>query len=371
MSAKRDYYEVLGVSRSAGQDEIKKAFRRLARQYHPDVNKSPEAEARFKEINEAYEVLSDAQKRATYDRFGHAGLQGGGFGDFSGFGFGAFDDLFESFFTGFGARRTGPQKTPRRGEDILTKLTIEFEEAVFGCEKEIEVSRYETCPLCSGSGAEPGSQPVRCPQCNGMGEVRRSAGFFTQIITCPRCGGEGEVVSTPCSQCKGSKRVEVTRRMLVTIDPGVDTGMRLQMSGGGHEGAYGGPPGNLYVSLTVKRHPYFLRQENDILLDLAINFAQAALGDEVEVPTLDGEAKLVIPPGTQTGKTFRLRGEGVPYLRRNGRGDQLVTVRVVTPTNLDDHQKHLFQELAQTLGKEVIPQREKGIFGKVKDAFGA
>jgi molecular chaperone DnaJ len=371
MNARRDYYEVLGVSQSAGQDEIKKAFRRLARQYHPDVNKSPDAEAKFKEINEAYEVLSDAQKRATYDRFGHAGLQGGGFGDFSGFGFGAFDDLFESFFTGFGARRTTARKSPRRGEDIQTRLTIDFEEAVFGCEKEIEVSRYETCRHCSGSGAEPGTQPVRCPQCNGMGEVRRSAGFFTQIMTCPRCGGEGEVVSSPCSQCQGKKRVEVPRKLLITIDPGVDTGMRLQMSGGGHEGAYGGPPGNLYVSLTVKRHPYFRRQENDILLDLPINFAQAALGDEVEIPTLDGEERLVIPPGTQTGKTLRLRGKGVPYLRRNGRGDQLVTVRVVTPANLDDHQKHLFQELAKTLGKEVIPQKEKGIFDKVKDAFGA
>jgi molecular chaperone DnaJ len=366
MSAKRDYYEVLGVSRSADQDEIKKAFRRLARQYHPDVNKSSDAEAKFKEINEAYEVLSDTQKRAAYDRFGHAGLQGGGFGDFSDFGFGAFDDLFESFFRGFGARRT----TARRGEDVHTRLTIDFEEAIFGCEKEVEVSRYETCSHCSGSGAEPGTQPVRCPQCNGMGEVRRSAGFFTQIMTCPRCGGGGEVVSSPCSQCKGKKRVEASRKLLITIDPGVDTGMRLQMSGGGHEGAYGGPPGNLYVSLTVERHPYFRRQENDILLNLSINFAQAALGDEVEVPTLDGEEKLVIPPGTQTGKTFRLRGKGVPYLRRNGRGDQLVTVRVVTPTKLDDHQKHLFQKLAKTLGKEVIPQREKGIFDKVKNAFG-
>jgi molecular chaperone DnaJ len=370
MSAKRDYYEVLSVSRSASPDEIKRAFRRLARQYHPDVNKSPDAEAKFKEINEAYEVLSDPERRSTYDRFGHTGLQGRGFGDFSDFGFGAFDDLFESFFTGF-ARRTTARRAPRRGEDIHTRLTIDFEEAVFGCEKEIEVSRYETCPHCSGSGAEPGTQPLRCPQCNGIGEVRRSAGFFTQIMTCPRCGGEGEVVSSPCSQCMGKKRVEVSRRMLVTIDPGVDTGMRLQMSGGGHEGAYGGPPGNLYVSLTVERHPYFRRQENDILLNVPINFAQAALGDEVEVPTLDGEEKLVIPPGTQTGKTLRLRGKGVPYLRRNGRGDQLITVRVVTPTSLDDQQKHLFQELAKTLGKEVIPQKEKGIFDKVKDAFGA
>ncbi len=369
MNAKRDYYEVLGVSRSASQDEIKKAFRRLARQYHPDVNKSPDAEAKFKEINEAYEVLSDAEKRAAYDRFGHAGLQGGGFGNF-GFGFGAFDDLFESFFAGFGPRRTASRRTPRRGEDIVTKLTISFEEAVFGCEKEIEIARYETCPHCSGSGAEPGTQPIRCPQCNGMGEVRRSAGFFTQIMTCPRCGGEGEVVSTPCSRCRGNRRVEVTRKMLVTIDPGVDTGIRLQMSGGGHEGAYGGPPGNLYVVLSVEPHPYFLRQENDILLDLPINFAQAALGDEIEVPTLDGQEKLVIPPGTQTGKTFRLRGKGVPYLRRNGRGDQLVTVRVVTPTNLTDYQKHLLQELAKTLGKEVIPQKERGFFDKVRDALG-
>jgi molecular chaperone DnaJ len=223
MNARRDYYEVLGVSRSATQDEIKKAFRRLARQYHPDINKNPGAEAKFKEINEAYEVLSDTQKRATYDRFGHAGLQGGGFSDFSDFGFGAFDDLFESFFTGFGARRTTARRAPRRGEDILTKLTIGFEEAVFGCEKEIEVSRYETCPRCSGSGAEPGTQPLRCPQCNGMGEVRRSAGFFTQITTCPRCGGEGEVVSSPCSQCKGNKRVEVTTKALMAVPRATST----------------------------------------------------------------------------------------------------------------------------------------------------
>jgi len=370
MSAKRDYYTVLGVDRQATEEEIKKAFRRLARQYHPDVNKSPDAEARFKEINEAYEVLSDREKRAMYDRFGHAGPQAGfgGFGDFG------FEDLFESFF---GGMRAGPaaRQGPARGADLRYDLTIEFAEAIFGCEKEIVVPRHETCPQCQGSGAEPGTQPIRCPQCNGTGEVRRQQqtflGSFIQVTTCPRCHGEREIVTTPCTQCRGQKVVQVERPILVKIPAGVDENTRIRLAGEGEPGTRGGPPGNLYVVVHVKPHPYFHRQENDIIMELGINIAQAALGDRILVPTLDGDEELTIPPGTQTGELFRLRGKGVPYLRRNGRGDQLVVVRVLTPTRLTPKQKELLRELGKTLGKEVIQEPEKNFFDRVKEAFGA
>jgi molecular chaperone DnaJ len=373
MSAtKRDYYEVLGVSRNASADEIRKAYRRLARQYHPDVNKSPDAEARFKEINEAYEVLSDDQKRAAYDRYGHAGPQVGGFGDMGGFG--GFGDIFEDLFAGFGMRARAAQRGPRRGADLHLDLTITFEEAAFGTEKELEIPRLETCPRCAGSGAEPGTSPIRCPQCNGTGEVRRVQqsilGSFVNVTTCPRCGGEGEVVTSPCGECHGQKRVQVTRKISVSIPAGVDDETRVRLEGQGEAGMYGGPPGNLYVVLHVQPHPYFQREDSDILLELPINIVQAALGDEVEVPTLDGPQKLVIPPGTQHGKSFRLKGKGVPRLHRAGRGDQIVTVRVVIPTNLDEKQKQLLRELGKTLRKETIPQADKGFFGKVKDALG-
>lgn len=370
MSPKRDYYEILGVSRNASEAEIKRAYRRLARQYHPDVNKGPEAEERFKEINEAYEVLSDPEKRATYDRFGHAGPPGLGF---EGFGFRDPFEIFEEVFGfGFGPRPRRARYAPQRGGDLRYNLTISFEEAVFGCEKEIEIPRMETCPLCHGSGAEPGTTPVRCPQCNGTGEVRHARqsifGSFVTVTTCPRCGGEGEVVSTPCHECHGRKWVERVRKIVVEIPAGVDNGSQIRLLGEGEPGRYGGPPGDLYVAISVERHRYFRRQDNNILLELPINIAQAALGDEVEVPTLEGVAKLSIPPGTQTGKTFRLRGKGVPYLHGDGLGDQLVTVYVVTPTHLNEHQKKLLLELAKTLGKEVIPQ-EKGFFDRIRDAF--
>jgi molecular chaperone DnaJ len=372
MADKRDYYDVLGVGRSASQDEIKKAYRGLARQYHPDVNKSPDAEAKFKEINEAYEVLSDQEKRATYDRFGHAGVQGrwGDFGDF-GFGFSGFGDIFEDLF-GFGPR-TRTRRAPRRGTDLRYDLALSFKEAVFGCEKELEIARYETCPRCRGSGAEPGTNPIRCPQCNGTGEVRRTQqsilGSFINVTTCPRCGGEGEIVTTPCGECRGQKRVRVTRTISVKVPAGVDNGTQIRLAGEGEPGMYGGPMGNLYVVLSVKPHRYFRRQDNNVILELAINVAQAALGDQVMVPTLDGDEILVIPAGTQTGKVFRLRGKGVPYLRRNGRGDQLVIVQVAIPTDLSDEQKELFKDLGKTLGKEVIPQEEKGLLEKIMDFF--
>jgi len=378
MSPKHDYYEVLGIGRGASQDEIKRAYRRLARQYHPDVNKSPDAEERFKEINEAYQVLSDPEMRARYDRFGHAGLEGTAFPDFSSFeGFG---DIFDELFRGFGMGDFGHSRArartrarPQRGADLRYELELTFEEAVFGCEKEIEVPRLETCPHCQGSGAEPGTHPMRCPECNGTGEVRRVQqsilGSLVSVMTCPRCHGEGEVVVTPCRECGGRKRVQVTRTLLVEVPPGVDDGMQIRLSGEGEPGAYGGPPGNLYVVVHVEPHPYLRRQENDLILELGINVAQAALGDEVTIPTLDGEEKLVIPAGTQTGMVFRLRGKGVPYLRRNGRGDMLVVTQVVIPTELTEEQRELFQQLAKTLGREVISQKEKGFLKRLGDIF--
>jgi molecular chaperone DnaJ len=377
MSAKRDYYEVLGVTKGATPEEIKKAFRRLARQYHPDVNKEADAEARFKEINEAYEILSDQDKRAAYDRFGHAASQGGfgggysgGFGDFGGFG--GIEDIFESFFGG--ARTSPARRGPARGSDLRHDLTIEFEEAVFGAEKEIVVPRHETCPQCQGSGAEPGTQPIRCPQCNGTGEVRRQQqtmlGSFVQVTTCPRCQGEREIVTTPCTRCRGRKVVSVERPIVVKIPAGVDDGTRIRLANEGEPGVRGGPGGNLYVVLHVEPHPYFHREDTNILLQLDINVAQAALGDKIKVPTLDGEEEMVIPAGTQTGDTFRLRGKGVPYLQRNGRGDQIVLAHVLTPTKLTKRQKELLNELSKTLGKEVIHQPEKGLLDKLKEALG-
>lgn len=370
MSDKRDYYDVLGVGRSATKEDIKKAYRRLAREYHPDLNKSPDAEARFKEINEAYEVLSDDEKRAAYDRYGHAGLQGG-FADFGGF----TDpfDLFESFFSGF-TRGTTSRRSPRRGADLRYDLTISFEEAVFGTEKDLEVPRLETCRRCGGSGAEPGTSPIRCPECGGSGEVRRVQqsilGSFVSVVTCPRCGGEGEIVNTPCAECRGHKQVRVARKIHVRIPAGVDEGTQIRLAGEGEPGQYGGPPGNLYVIISVKPHPIFKRRENDILLDLYINVAQATLGDTVRVPTLDGDETLTIAPGTQNGKVYRLRGKGVPYLRRNGRGDQLITIHVAIPRELTAEQRALFEKLAQSLGREqVAPNNGKGFFEKVRDAF--
>jgi molecular chaperone DnaJ len=373
MSANRDYYQVLGVGRDASPEEIKKSFRRLARQLHPDVNKNSDAEARFKEVNEAYEVLSDSDKRAAYDRFGHAGPQAGfgGYGDFSGFG--GIEDIFESFFGGV---RTGTsaRRGPMRGADLRYDLTIDFEEAVFGAEKEIVVPRHEACSHCQGSGAEPGTQPIRCPQCNGTGEVRRQQqtilGSFVQVTTCPRCQGEREIVTTPCAHCHGQKVVQVERVIAVKIPAGVDEGTRIRLANEGEPGSRGGPTGNLYVVLHIKPHHHFRRDDNTILLELDINVAQAALGDKVVVPTLDGEEELAIPAGTQTGETFRLRGRGVPYLRRNGRGDQVVLVHVMTPTGLSDEQRDLFAQLGKSLGREVVHQPEKGLLNKLKDVLG-
>jgi molecular chaperone DnaJ len=379
--SKRDYYEVLDVPKGAAKDEIKKAYRKMARKYHPDVSQEPEAETKFKEVNEAYEVLADDQKRDMYDRFGHAGLNnlgGSGFG--SAYDYGGFRDPFEIFeevFGGFGgfSRAGGRQsRRPRRGADLRYELTLEFEEAIFGVEKEIEVPRQETCPTCNGNKAEPGTSPIRCPECNGTGEVRRQAGFFINISTCPRCAGAGEIITSPCRECTGRGHIVNTRRLSVKIPGGVDNGTQIRLSGEGESGVYGGPPGNLYVVIKVKPHAYFRRQEDTVHVELAVNITQAALGDEVEVPTLDGNELMTIPSGTQTGDTIRLRNKGVPRLRRDGttnnRGDQLVTISVRTPVNLDKDQRRLLLELGRTLDREVVPQREKGFFDRLRDAFG-
>ncbi|MFQ5400029.1 MAG: molecular chaperone DnaJ [Anaerolineae bacterium] len=380
MANKRDYYEVLGVPRNASKEEMKKAYRRLARKYHPDINKEADATDRFKEISEAYEVLSDDQMRATYDRFGHAGVQNGGGAGFSGFesGFGSVADIFEEFFGGgFGRRQ---RRGPRRGADLRHDLTISFEEAIFGVEKEIEVARPEICPACRGSGAEPGSQPITCTTCNGSGEVRRVQqsflGNFVNVSTCPTCHGTGELIPNLCHTCHGRKQVRNTRKIKVKIPAGVDSDTQIRLTGEGAPGSNGGPPGNLFVVLTIKKHEFFRRRGDDIWLDLKINMAQAALGDEVTVPTIDGEEKLIIAPGTESGKVYHLRGRGVPRLDRSGRGthigrgDQHVVIQVATPKNLTDEQRQLFQKLARTLGKEVVPQRDKGILSQLKDALG-
>ena len=382
--AKRDYYEILGISRSASAEEIKRAYRKLAKQYHPDIYNGADAEARIKEINEAYEVLGDPQKRSAYDRFGHAGVSGaagagGGYGPTGG-GFTDIGDIFEEIFgAGFGFGRGGGRRQgPVRGEDIRYDLTIEFEEAVLGTEREIEITRHEICPRCHGSGAEPGTHPMKCPTCNGAGQVRQRQqtifGTFVNVTTCPRCKGTGEVVTTPCRECHGTGQVEVTRRLRVKIPAGVQDGTRIRLPGEGEPGQRGGQPGNLYVFLTVKPHKLFRRVDDDILLDLPINIAQAVLGSEVEVPTLDGPKLVKIPPGTQPGKVLRLRGLGVPHLRGSGRGDMLITVDVRIPkhSDLTEEQRALFQRLAQTLTPVTVEERDEhgGFFDRMKEALG-
>ncbi len=357
---KRDYYEILGLRRGANDDEIKRAFRKLAKQYHPDTNLGDKnAAEKFKEIGEAYGVLSDPEKRSLYDRYGHNMPQGGFASDFRGFGF---SDIMEEFF-GFGTR-SAARRGPQPGAHLKYNLTLSFEEAVFGTDKVLEIPRLETCPNCHGSGAEPGTSPVRCPTCQGTGEVRRAQqsifGSFVNVATCPRCGGEGEVVSTPCSNCHGQKRVQATRKISVRVPPGVDDGTQIRLAGEGEAGTRGGPIGNLYVVISVKNHPLFRREGTDLLLDLPVNIVQAALGDEITVQTLDGVVRLTVPPGTQHGKSFRIKDQGVPSLRRNGRGDLVVTVQLVVPRNLNEKQKALLREFARTVEDEAIFDRDKG-----------
>jgi len=369
---KRDYYEALGVDRNADEAVMKKAFRKLAQQYHPDVNPSPEAEAQFKEINEAYQVLSDPQKRAVYDRYGHAGLSGaagaGGYNQ----GFGDLSSIFEDIFGGFaGGRRGGAgRNAPRRGADLRVDISLSFEQAAFGTERELEVPRMEECDRCHASGAEPGSSPERCSTCGGTGEVQRrqQSPLFGTIVTaspCPRCNGAGEIINSPCAKCSGQKRVRVTRKLKVNVPAGVDDGTRIRLAGEGEPGVLGGPAGNLYVVISVEAHPLFVRNEFDLHMELSINIAQAALGATVQIPTLDGAPdKLEIPAGTQTGKSFRKRGLGIPRLQRTGRGDLIVTARIVTPTNLNNEQKELLRRLAESFGDESV-EHKKGFFDRI------
>lgn len=371
----RDYYDILGVSRSASKDDLKQAFRRLARQYHPDVNKAADSEERFKEINEAFAVLSDDEKRAAYDRYGHAGVKGmGGMPDFS-VDLGNFADIFEEFFGmgGFGRSSRGGRNAPRRGADLQQKVVLSFEESVFGVEKEIEITRDEVCTACHGSGAEPGTSPNRCTNCGGSGEVRQVRqtllGSMVQVTTCPTCNGQGEVIATPCRTCNGRGLERKTRKKVVSIPAGVDSGNQIRMAGEGQPGLNGGPVGNLYLVVEVKPHQYFRRRGNDILLDLNINVAQAVLGAEVQIPTVDGPDNLKIPNGIQPGKVLRLRGKGVPHLRGSGRGDQLVVVNVEIPKNLNSEQRRLFEELARSLGSEVRPQ-ERSFLDWLKETLG-
>jgi len=371
----RDYYETLGVPRNASPEDLKGAFRRLARQYHPDVNKSPDAEERFKEINEAYAVLADDERRSIYDRFGHAGVRGaGGVPDFSAdFDFAdIFGDLFG--FGGFGRASRHSRSAPRRGADLQYHLELTFDEAVFGVEKEIEITRDEACSACNGSGAKPGTNPVRCATCNGSGEVRQVRqtilGSMVQVTTCPTCRGQGETISAHCTTCQGRGLERFNRKKVISIPAGVDSGTQIRLAGEGQPGENNGPNGNLYITIQVRPHKFFRRKDYDILLDLNINIAQAVLGADVEIPTVDGTTTLRIPSGTQPGKILHVKGKGVPRLRSNGRGDQRVVINVDIPTRLTGEQRQLFEDLAKNLGSEVRPQ-ERGFLEWLKETLGS
>ena len=385
MATKRDYYEVLGVAQAASADDIKKSYRRLAMKYHPDLNKEPGAEEKFKEITEAYEVLSDQQKRSAYDRYGHSGMNGVGANPFEGFGgMGGFSDILEQFFNSSAGAGAGSQRrTVQRGADLKTTLTLTFEEAIFGTEKQIEINRYDTCGRCKGSRSEPGAETAKCTTCNGTGEVRRVQnsifGQFVNVTVCDRCRGEGRIVTSPCKECRGEGRVRVSKPLMVKIPAGIDSSSQIRISGEGEAGPRGTLPGNLYVGIVIKEHPYFRREDNNILLDLPINFAQAALGDKVEVPTVDGPIEVEIKPGTQNGEVIHLKEHGVPFLKSAGRGEQLVTIYVITPRKLNQEQRQLLEQLARSLPKEPIgkpmdkdsAKDDKGFFGRIKDALGS
>jgi molecular chaperone DnaJ len=379
----RDYYEVLGVPRSATKDDIKKAFRNLARQYHPDVNKAADAESKFKEINEAYGVLSDDDQRSRYDRFGHAGVNGpagGGGGYGGGQGFGSFEDIFEEFFAGFTGQRGGnrPQRTgPQAGGNVMVEVTLDFAEAVTGAEVQVEYERFDPCDTCNATGAAPGTSPVTCPQCNGMGTVRQVRqtfiGSIVQETACPRCGGVGTLIESRCKTCDGTGRTRKRVQKTINIPGGVRDGLEIQYAREGNVGERGGARGTLVVRLRVRPHEYFERRDNDVHYTLVINVAQAALGDKIMIPTVDGEVEMVIPPGTQSGKLMRLRNKGFPRLMSNGtsngRGDQIVTVMVDIPSKLTDEQRRLFEKLGESLGKNPRPVAAKGFFDKMRDLF--
>lgn len=375
----RDYYEILGVPRTASKDDLKQAFRRLARQYHPDVSEAPDAEDRFKEINEAYQVLSDDNKRAAYDRFGHAGVSGMPGGGFNG-GFPDIEDILGEIFGGFGGFGFGGgrrRRGPAPGRDLRHDLRIDFQQAVFGTEVDIDVQRREKCDVCGGSGAKPGTTPRRCPDCNGTGQARRVQQTFLNLVTvtdCPRCRGKGEIIDSPCQKCNGQGTATVTRTLKLKVPPGVDEGTSIRLSGEGEPSPNGGPSGDLYVVLQVTPHEFFKRRNSDIILEIPINVAQAALGDVIKIPTVDGDHEITIPAGTQSGKVIRLRGKGVPRLRADattaGRGDQLVIISVEIPSKLTKEQRDLFEKLGRTMGSEVMPQKAgRGILDRVADFF--
>lgn len=360
---KRDYYEVLGVSKTASDDELKKAYRKLAKQYHPDMNPGDkEAEAKFKEINEAYEVLSDKDKRGKYDQFGHAGVDpnfggfGGGYGDFGDLGdfVGGFGDIFGDILGGFGGRST-QRSGPQRGESLRASITISFEEAAFGCEKEITLNRMENCDNCHGTGCAPGTTAEVCPDCHGSGTVRvqqRMGGMaFTSSAPCNRCRGTGKIIHQPCKSCNGAGNVKKQRKLSVSIPQGINDKQAISLRGQGNAGANNGPNGDLIVEVRVKPHPYFQREGTSVLYECPVSFYQAAMGAELEIPTIDGKVKYTLPAGTQPGTTFRLRGKGIPELRGRGRGDQYVTVQVQVPTSLTNQQREALQAFAEAMGE--------------------
>ena len=371
-NGKRDYYEILGVARSATPEEIKKAYRKLAMQWHPDKNpdKKKESEEKFKEAAEAYSVLSDAGKRSQYDRFGHAGVSGPGAGGFDPAAFSEFSDILGDLF-GFGdllggsGRRRGRS---HRGSDLRHDLTITFEEAAFGVKKKIKISRTDSCPTCQGTGAKPGTAPVVCRSCGGAGQVRYQQGFLTIARTCPTCGGAGKVLTDPCKECRGEGRVRVEKTLSVSIPAGVDTESHLRVSGEGEAGTQGGPSGDLYVVIHVEEHPVFERREDHLVCTVPISFTQAALGTEIQVQTLESEEPLTIPEGTQTGARFRIKGKGIPHLNGHGRGDLYVFVRVVTPTKLTREQRQLLEQLEPEPDSDA-PAAEKTLTQKMKDLF--
>jgi len=372
MAEKRDFYEALGVKKGASDDEIKKAFRQQAKKYHPDVNPGDkDAEARFKEVNEAYEVLSDADKKSRYDQFGHAGVDpnfgagaGGGFGGFGGFGGMDFDlgDIFGSIFGG-GGSSTRSRNAPRKGERIHADVNITFEEAAFGCEKDVSVMRVESCDSCFGTGCQEGTTAEKCANCNGRGTVtsqqRTPFGVMQSTVDCPKCGGRGKIIHQPCAKCRGLGLIKRSKSIKVTIPPGIDNGQTISMRGQGSAGVNGGEPGDLFVTVIVRRHPLFERDGNSVLLNMQITIVQASLGAELEVPTLDGKVKYSIPEGTQTGTVFRLRGKGIQNLRGSGRGDQYITVNVVVPTRLSSKQKELLLEFENASNSESADQKKR------------
>jgi len=383
MAAKRDFYEVLEVDKGASEEDIKKAYRRLAKKYHPDVNKDDhKAEDKFKEVNEAYEVLSDKQKKSNYDQFGHAGVDPnagfGGGGHYSGGGF-EFDmgDIFESFFGGFGGFGGGGRRSnaPKKGNDLRYSIDISFTEAAFGVERDVTVSHIENCATCGGSGAKAGTSPATCGTCRGSGQVkatqRTPLGNFVTSRTCETCRGEGTVISDPCASCAGRGKVKTNKKINVRIPSGIDSGQTISVRGEGDSGTKGGPNGDLYITVRIKPHPIFKRDGNSVLCDVPITFVQAALGCDIEVPTIDGKIKYHIPEGTQTDTTFRMKGKGIPHLNGYGRGDQLVRVTVETPKKLTQKQKDILKQFDESLGNpQNYHQKSKSFFEKIKDVLG-